>query len=164
MPNAELVEHIGIGARDVGDRVVAEHQPLEHRLVDGAADLLLVRPHWLEAGLRNRGRDEAVIDLGGIGDPAGRRGLGAERHEDEAERRQLVDRVHEIVLCPRCKPPGSSITMYGLKLGQNRPSSGMPMPAKSVSVKSKSSTAKSTTTKSSKPKPRAKPGRTKPVR
>ena len=51
MADAELVEDIGIGAGDVGDRVVAEHQPLEHRLVDGPADLLLVGADRLEAGL-----------------------------------------------------------------------------------------------------------------
>ncbi len=100
MPNAELIEHIGIGASDVGDRVMAQHQALEHRLVDRAADLLLVRAHRLEAGLRDRGHDDVLIDLVEIGDPAGRIGLGSERHEHETERRQLVDIVHGMVPVP----------------------------------------------------------------
>ena len=56
--DAELVEHVGIGAGDVGHGVMAEHQPLEHRLVDGAADLLLVGADRLEPGPHDRRRDD----------------------------------------------------------------------------------------------------------
>ncbi len=86
MADAELVIDVGIGAGDVGDRVVAEHQPLEHRLVDGAADLLLVGADRIELGLVHGRRDDLAIDGVEIGGAAGRVGLAAERHQDEAER------------------------------------------------------------------------------
>ena len=86
MADAELVIDVRIGAGDVGDRVVAEHQPLEHRLVDGAADLLLVGADRIELGLVHRRRDDLAVDGVEIGGAAGRVGLAAERHQDEAER------------------------------------------------------------------------------
>jgi hypothetical protein len=42
VPHAKLVEHVGIGASEVGHGVFAQHQPLEHRLVDDATRTLLV--------------------------------------------------------------------------------------------------------------------------
>ena len=122
MANAELVEHIGIGAGDVGDCVVAQHQALEHRLMDRAADLLFVRAYRLEAGVHDRRHNDVLINLVEIGDPAGRIGLGAERHEHEAERRQLVDSVHEIVLCPPLQAAPIIDYSVWIKLGQNRSS------------------------------------------
>ena len=95
MPDAELVEDIGIGAGDVGHGVVAEHQPLEHRLMDGAADLLLVGADRLEAGSLDRGRDDLGVDGIEIGDPPGGVHLLAEGHQHEAERSKLIAVVHD---------------------------------------------------------------------
>ena len=93
--DAELVEHVGIGAGDVGHRVVAEHQPLEHRLVDRAADLLLVGADRLKPGAGDRRRDDLLVDRVEIGHAARGVGLLAERHQHETERRELFDLVHE---------------------------------------------------------------------
>jgi hypothetical protein len=45
----EFVEHVGVRTRNVGDRVVTEHQPFEHWFVNGAADLFLVGADRLKA-------------------------------------------------------------------------------------------------------------------
>ena len=37
MAYTDLVEHVGVGERQVGDRELAQEQPLEHRLVPGGA-------------------------------------------------------------------------------------------------------------------------------
>ena len=95
VPDAELVEHVGIGAGDVGHGVMAEHQPLEHRLVDGAADLLLVGADRLEPRTLDRGRNDLGVDGIEIGDARGGVHLLAERHQHEAEREKLVRIVHE---------------------------------------------------------------------
>ena len=95
VPDAQLVEHVGIGAGDVGHGVVAEHQPLEHRLVDGAADLLLVGADRLEPGPGDRGRDDLQVDGVEIGDAPGGIHLLAERHQHEAERCKLSRLVHD---------------------------------------------------------------------
>ena len=92
--DAELVEHVGVGAGDVGHGVVAQHQPLEHRLVDGAADLLLVGADRLEPGALDRRRDDLGVDGVEIGDAPGRVHLLAERHQHEAERGELNRLVH----------------------------------------------------------------------
>jgi hypothetical protein len=94
MADAELVEHVGVGAGDVGHGVMAEHQPFEHRLVDGAADLLLVGADRLEPGPGDRGRDDLLVDGVEIGDAPGRIHLLAERHQHEAERSKLNRLVH----------------------------------------------------------------------
>ena len=94
VPDAELVEYVGVGAGDVGHGVMAEHQPLEHRLVDGAADLLLVGADRLEPRMLDRRGDDLGIDGVEIGDAPGRVHLLAERHQHEAEREELIRVVH----------------------------------------------------------------------
>ena len=84
--DAEFVEHVGIGAGDVGDGVVAQHQPLEHRLVDGAADPLLVGADRFEPHRLHRRRDDVAVDGVEIGGAPGRIGLAAERHQHKAQR------------------------------------------------------------------------------
>jgi hypothetical protein len=94
-PSARYCRYVGIGAGDVGHGVVAEHQPLEHRLVDGAADLLLVGADRLEPRLADRRRDDLGVDGVEIGDTPGRVHLLAERHQHETERRELNRLVHD---------------------------------------------------------------------
>ncbi len=108
MADAELVEYVRIGAGDVGDGVVAKHEALEHRLVDGAADLFLVRPHRLKAGLRHRRRNDLLVDGIEIGyAPAGIH-LAAERHEHEAQGVWLIQIVHGFAFAPpTCVPDAS---------------------------------------------------------
>ena len=74
---------------------MAEHQPLEHRLVDGAADLLLVCADRLEPRTLDRGRNDLGVDGIEIGNARGGVHLLAERHQHEAEREKLVRIVHE---------------------------------------------------------------------
>ena len=106
MADAELVIDVGIGAGDVGDRVVAEHQPLEHRLVDGAADLLLVGADRIELGRVHGRRDDLTIDRVEIGGTTGRVSLAAERHQDEAERPCCLQLLVALFHCnPICRPP-----------------------------------------------------------
>jgi hypothetical protein len=78
--------------------VVAQHQPFEHRLVDGAADLLLVGADRLEPGALDRRRDDIGVDGIEIGDAPGGVHLLAERHQHEAERRELNRLVHGDIL------------------------------------------------------------------
>ena len=96
--DAELVEHVGVGAGDVGDGVMAEHQPLEHRLVNGAADLLLVGADRLEPGLGDRRRDDPLVHRVEIGHAACGVELLAERHQHEAERSERFSLLHEQLL------------------------------------------------------------------
>ena len=95
VPQAELVEHVRVGRRQVGHRVVAQDQPLEHRLVDDAAGHLLVGAQGLHVGLRDRGRDELLVHAVEVHGAAGRVGLAAEGHEHEAERAS-----HAAILSP----------------------------------------------------------------
>ena len=92
--DAELVEHVGIGAGDVGHRVVAEHQPLEHGLVYRAADLFLVAPYRFEAGLLDRRRNHFVVDRIEVGAVARRVQLETERHQHEEQGDQFVGICH----------------------------------------------------------------------
>jgi len=112
--DTELVKNVGIGTGDVGHGVMAKHQPLEHRLVNGAADLLLVRADRLETGALDRRRDDLGINGVEIGDAAGGVHLLAEGHQHEAERRQLFGCVHRICsILTRCSlvaAPDGSIT------------------------------------------------------
>ena len=62
MAHAELVEDVRVRGREVGDRVVGEDQPLEHRLVDQPADQLLVGAQRLELGLADRRREQVRVD------------------------------------------------------------------------------------------------------
>ncbi len=70
MADAKLVIDVGVGAGQVGDRVCAQHRPFEHRLVDRAADLLLVGTDRIEPGRGDRRRDDAAVDRSEIDDPA----------------------------------------------------------------------------------------------
>jgi hypothetical protein len=85
--DAKLVIDVRVGAGDVGHRVGAEHQPLEHRLVDGAADLLLIGADRRETRGGDRGCDDLLIDGVKIGGAARCVGLAPERHQHETERR-----------------------------------------------------------------------------
>ena len=85
--DAEFVVHVGIGAGDVGDGVVAEHQPFEHRLMDRAADPLLVGADRFEPDRDHGRRDDLPVDRVEIRGPSGRIGLAPERHQHEAKRR-----------------------------------------------------------------------------
>ena len=85
--HAELVEDVRVGGREVGDRVVGEDQPLEHRLVDEPADDLLVGAQRLELGVADRRRDQLLVDGVEVDRAALAVGLLAERHDDEAQRR-----------------------------------------------------------------------------
>ena len=87
MPHAELVEDVRVGGREVRDGVVREDQPLEHRLVDEAADDLLVGAQRLEPRLADRRREQVGVDGVEVDDAALPVGLAAERHDDEAQRR-----------------------------------------------------------------------------
>lgn len=102
--DAKLVEHVRIGAGDIGHGIVAEHQPLEHRLVDGAADFLLVRANRLEPGAGDCRPDDLRINRVEIGDAASGVHLLAERHQHEAERCELFGRFHvkNSIRAPRC--------------------------------------------------------------
>jgi hypothetical protein len=64
MADTELVVNVRVGAGHVGDGVVAEHQPLEHRLVDRAADLLLVGADHVHARRETRRYDLVVGSVG----------------------------------------------------------------------------------------------------
>src|SRR5260221_14342721 len=52
--HAKLVKHVSIRGSEIGDREVAQDEPLKHRLVDDSAGLLLLRPPPGEAGRRYR--------------------------------------------------------------------------------------------------------------
>ena len=92
--DAQFVKDIRVGSRQVGDRVFAEKQPLEHRLVDDASRLLRVRPYRIHSD-RFDSRPDALfvdrveIDVG----PASRVRLRTKRHENEAERFQSAVQV-----------------------------------------------------------------------
>ena len=103
--HAELVEDVRVRGGQVGDGVLAEQQPLEHRLVDDPARLLLVGPERLEVGGLDRGRDHLGVDGVEVDRPAGPVGLLPERHQHEAERSiQGVPPTARAVLRFRCSP------------------------------------------------------------
>jgi hypothetical protein len=94
--HADLIEHVGIGQRQVGHREVAQHEPLEHRLVDDAAHLLLVGPQRLHVRGLDCRRDHLFphsVEL----DASSVHGLLAERHRDKAERLGCHDNMSPIV-------------------------------------------------------------------
>ncbi len=62
MPHAEFVEDVRVGRGEVGDGVVAENQPLEHWLMDDAANPLLVGANRCHAGIVERGADGEFVD------------------------------------------------------------------------------------------------------
>jgi hypothetical protein len=85
MPQPELVEDVRVGGRDVGDRVVAEDEPLEHRLVDDAPGKLLVGAERLHSRVDDRGAQQLLVHRVEVHRMTGRVGLAPERHKDEAE-------------------------------------------------------------------------------
>ena len=132
--DAELVIDVGVGAGHVGDGVVAEHQPLEHRLVDGAADLLLVGADHLHPRLKHRGRDHLIVDRVEIDDAAAAFRLPAERHQHEAERlhvpatipspRPFIPCRRRTVIAPRTAAEAWPLAAtYGATHGASRHSS-----------------------------------------
>src|SRR5262249_60156118 len=70
-----------------GNGAGARQQPLEHRLGDRAADLLLVGPDRLHLGGRDGGAENGLVDGVEIGGAPGRVRLAAERHQNEAQGR-----------------------------------------------------------------------------
>ena len=86
MPDSKLVEDVCVRRRQVGDRVVAKQQALEHRLVDDAAGELVISADRREARLLDRRLDYLKVDPVKVDHLAGGVCLLAERHQDEAER------------------------------------------------------------------------------
>jgi hypothetical protein len=86
MADAQLVEHVGVRRRQVGHRVLAQDQPLEHGLVDHAARRLLVGAERFEVGELDRRLDQLAVDGVEIDERSRRVGLGPEGHQDEAQR------------------------------------------------------------------------------
>ena len=82
---SEFVKHVGVRTCDVGDSIVTEHQPFEHRLVNGATDLFLVCSDRLKAGLFDSRRDDLAIYGIEIDQAPSRVGLAAKWHEHETE-------------------------------------------------------------------------------
>ena len=85
--DAELVEDVRVRGRQVGDRVVGQDQPLEHRLVDHPPDDVLVGAQWLQLRIANRRRQQRLVDRVEIDRAAPPVGLQPERHDHEAQRR-----------------------------------------------------------------------------
>ena len=81
----ELVEDVGIGRGQIGDRIFAEQQALEHRLVDDAAGLLLVGADRLKTRGLDRRSDQPFVDGIEIDRAAETVRLLPERHQHEAE-------------------------------------------------------------------------------
>ena len=86
VPHAQLVEHVRVGGGEIGDRIVAQQQSLEHRLVDDATGPLFVGADGLHTGSLDRRPQRLIvnpieINLG----TACRIRLRPERHQDEAE-------------------------------------------------------------------------------
>jgi hypothetical protein len=86
VPHAQLVEDVGVGGGEVGHGEVAQDQPLEHRLVDDPAGHLLVRAQRLEPRRLDGRPDQLPVGRVEVDGGTGSRGLGTERHQDEAER------------------------------------------------------------------------------
>lgn len=62
MAQPQLVEDVGVRGGEIGDRVLAEDQPLEHGLVDEAPRHLLVGAQRLHVRLLDGGADELLVD------------------------------------------------------------------------------------------------------
>src|SRR4030095_7270533 len=58
---AQLVEDVGIGSRQVSNRIVAEDQPFKHRLMDNAACHFFIGPQWLHVSIANCRRDNVPV-------------------------------------------------------------------------------------------------------
>jgi len=54
---------VGVGGGEVRDGVLAQDEPLVHRLVDDAADLLFVGPDGLQLGRCAGGPNDLLIDV-----------------------------------------------------------------------------------------------------
>jgi hypothetical protein len=89
VPDAELVEDVGVEDRDVRDDDVGRDELEEHVGADVARPGLLVAAEGLASAHAQRGRDQALIEPVEIDKPrlfdrvVGRHGLDAVRHRDE---------------------------------------------------------------------------------
>ena len=61
MAHTELIENVGVCCGEVRHRKFAEHQPLEHRLVDNTAGHLLIGAQRFETRLANRRRYHFLV-------------------------------------------------------------------------------------------------------
>ena len=102
--DTELVEHVRVRRGQVGDRVVGQDQPLEHRLVHHAADVLLVTPQGLELRLGDRRSDELLVDRVEVDRAAAAVGLDTEGHDDKAERGKRGGQCGVILARPAQRP------------------------------------------------------------
>ncbi|MGH3614802.1 MAG: hypothetical protein ACRDRK_19860 [Pseudonocardia sp.] len=84
-----VVVHVRVRRGEVRDGVVAQQEPLEHRLVDDPAHVLLVGPDALQVGRIDSGPDHLLVHRIEIDHPDGRVLLGSERHQHEAERAKV---------------------------------------------------------------------------
>ena len=84
VPDAELVIDVGVEQGQVGDRIIAEQDALEHELVDEAGALLLVGADAVQPRRFDRRRHDFGIDMIEIDHSPSRVRLASERHDDEA--------------------------------------------------------------------------------
>ncbi len=85
VPDAQLVEDVGVGGGEVDNGVVGQDQPLVHRLVDQPAHQLLVGPQRHHRGRFDGGCEQLCVHGVEVHDTPARVWLGAERHDDEAQ-------------------------------------------------------------------------------
>ena len=82
---AQLVEDVGIGSRQVSDRILAEDQPFKHRLMDDAACHFFVGPQRLHVRIANRRRDDVPVYSVEIDHCATSIRLLPKRHENKTQ-------------------------------------------------------------------------------
>src|SRR6266851_1384885 len=90
MTYAKFVEDVRISCGQVRDRVVTQHQPFEHRLVNETADRLLVGSDRVEVCILHAGTNDFFIDLIKIDGPASVVRFLPEGHEYKTEGLHMV--------------------------------------------------------------------------
>lgn len=80
MTYSELIEDVGIGERQVGDRVRTDEQSLVHRPVNDPALLLLVGTKRLQLRVADGRLDHVVVNTVEVDRSADRVCLHAKRH------------------------------------------------------------------------------------
>src|SRR6267143_3068340 len=85
MPHSQFVENVSIGSSEVGDRVSAKDQPLEHGLVDDPAAHLFIGTQRLQLGIADSRSNKLLVHRIEVDEQAIRVRLGPKRHQHKTK-------------------------------------------------------------------------------
>jgi len=85
VPDAKLIQDVGIDRSQIGNGVVAKHESLEHGFVDDSPGDFLIGSDRFQPGIADRWADDFAIDAVKIDLSAILISLGAERHQNKTE-------------------------------------------------------------------------------